>query len=67
AVSQWPQFSIHRGKLLEILLRAVTVRLGVARLHYCTTFIVCRNSRHTRAAGFNSTGLNAGATSPLQN
>ena len=31
---RWPQFSIHRGKLLDILFRAVTDRLGTARLHY---------------------------------
>ena len=30
----WPQFSIHRGKLLNILYRAVSKQLGEARLHY---------------------------------
>jgi 2-polyprenyl-6-methoxyphenol hydroxylase-like FAD-dependent oxidoreductase len=29
----WPQFSIHRGELLEILHRAVRDRLGVDRVH----------------------------------
>ena len=29
----WPQFSIHRGQLLELLHRAVVARLGADRLH----------------------------------
>lgn len=29
----WPQFSIHRGHLLEVLHRAVATRLGVDRVH----------------------------------
>ena len=30
----WPQFSIHRGRLLKILYCAVLQRLGKTRLHY---------------------------------
>jgi 2-polyprenyl-6-methoxyphenol hydroxylase-like FAD-dependent oxidoreductase len=29
----WPQFSIHRGELLQILHRAVLTRLGTGRVH----------------------------------
>jgi 2-polyprenyl-6-methoxyphenol hydroxylase-like FAD-dependent oxidoreductase len=29
----WPQFSIHRGRLLEVLHRAVVMRLGDDRVH----------------------------------
>ncbi len=30
---EWPQFSIHRGLLHMVLLRAVTERIGTARVH----------------------------------
>src|SRR5688572_15459770 len=30
---KWPQFSIHRGKLLGVLYRAVLERLGPERVH----------------------------------
>ena len=30
---RWPQFSIHRGKLLGVLYRATLARIGAARIH----------------------------------
>src|SRR5712671_6436730 len=36
---RWPQYSIHRGRLLGILHRAVLERLGNARLHTGTRVI----------------------------
>ena len=57
----WPQFSIHRGRLLKILYGAVLQRLGNTRLHYdhrlesfklgekdsvTASFVTSANTRH---------------------
>src|SRR5262249_23419372 len=53
-----PQISIHRGKLLGILLRAVLERLGPDRLHTGHR-LVDVNERHSRIAAIFESGRSA--------
>jgi 2-polyprenyl-6-methoxyphenol hydroxylase-like FAD-dependent oxidoreductase len=48
---RWPQYSIHRGRLLGILHRAVLERLGAARLHTGTRVISASEAGSVRVVG----------------
>jgi 5-methylphenazine-1-carboxylate 1-monooxygenase len=56
---QWPQYSIHRGRLLGLLYRAVLDRLGHERLHTASRVVRCDEAGAMEVAG-TITGIVAG-------
>ena len=48
---RWPQFSIHRGRLLGVLHRAVLERIGAARLHTGCRVVAATESATVHLAG----------------
>jgi 2-polyprenyl-6-methoxyphenol hydroxylase-like FAD-dependent oxidoreductase len=61
---RWPQFSIHRGDLQRLLLRACEQRLGAGRIHlgwHCTGF-----EQDTHGVGLNFADSATGGVRPAQ-
>jgi 5-methylphenazine-1-carboxylate 1-monooxygenase len=56
---KWPQFSIHRGKLLNILHRSVLNRLGPDRLHAGYTLVGFDQSANSVSGDFVDRGTGA--------
>lgn len=56
---RWPQISLHRGVLQEILLRAVLSRMGPDALHLGRTLVQIETSAHRPVAVFENARVEA--------